>query len=196
MKIHCLKKTPYTYSCNSYLILGDWNALEDVSALIDPGIDGYIGNEISRINTGVGKAKLDFIILTHNHFDHSAGVGEIKARFGGEVLASIPGPQVDRIIKNGEKMILGDQEFEVIHVPAHSEDSICLYCRNEGVLFTGDTPVNIKSPSDKHCAEYLAFFERLNHLPINSIYCGHDPPIDENPKRLIKRGMEILKKDC
>ena len=37
MKIVPLKKRPGTYSCNSYLILGDWNRIEDVNTLIDPG---------------------------------------------------------------------------------------------------------------------------------------------------------------
>lgn len=32
--------------------------------------------------------KLDYIILTHEHYDHISGVNEIKANFGGEVLAS------------------------------------------------------------------------------------------------------------
>jgi hypothetical protein len=40
---------------------------------------------------------------------------------------------------------MGDGYFEVIHMPGHSSDSICLYNQAEGVLFAGDSPVLITS---------------------------------------------------
>ena len=58
MKIIPLKKNDKIYSCNSYLILGDWNRVEDVNTLIDPGIDGFVlaGNRASlhRFRQGGG----------------------------------------------------------------------------------------------------------------------------------------------
>ena len=36
------------YTCNSYLLLGDWNVLGDVNTLIDPGTDGSVINEIEN----------------------------------------------------------------------------------------------------------------------------------------------------
>ena len=32
-----------------------------------------------------------------------------------------------------------------IHTPGHTEDSICLYCKAEGVLFSGDMPLVINA---------------------------------------------------
>ena len=78
MRVVCLKQHPYKYSCSSYLILGDWNRIEDVNTLVDGGIDGFILEEISKLSTGVGKKAVEQIVLTHSHFDHCAGVKFVK----------------------------------------------------------------------------------------------------------------------
>lgn len=36
MKIIPLKRNNGRYSCNPYLVLGDWNRLDDINTVIDP----------------------------------------------------------------------------------------------------------------------------------------------------------------
>ena len=48
-------------------------------------------------------------------------------------------PHVDRLLQDGDKVALGSSTFTVIETPGHSEGSICLYCADAGVLFSGDT---------------------------------------------------------
>ena len=69
MRVVCLKSNPCQYSCSSYLILGDWNRIEDVNTLVDGGIDEFILEEISKLSTGVGKKGVEQIIHTHGHFE-------------------------------------------------------------------------------------------------------------------------------
>lgn len=194
MKIIPLRQNPRTYSCIPYLVLGNWNRLEDVNALVDTGSDAYLLEQIREINTGVGKRPVERIVLTHNHFDHTGGVEAIKKLFSTEILAWSPGPFVDRLIHDGERIRLGDRSFLVIHAPGHSHDSICLYSEEDGVLFSGDTTIQLQSSEGTYTAEYIALLERLVALNIRSIYSGHDRPITEDTADILRRTCEIAKR--
>ena len=74
MKVTLLKKNPNIYTCNAYLVRGNWNAISDVNTLIDIGTDSYIYEELQTISTGVGKRRVEQVILTHEHFDHASGL--------------------------------------------------------------------------------------------------------------------------
>lgn len=189
MRVLCLKSNPKNYSCRSYLILGDWSLVQDLNTLIDPGPDDYVITEIEKIYTGVGKKPVDQIVLTHNHFDHAAGNLAVKKYFGARTLAAHPAPDVDQILKDADKIKIADREFEVIKSSIHSEDSICLYCRDERTLFSGDTPVRIIADSS-FSNEHLSFFKRLNSLPLQTVYSGHDPPITQDVPQIISKSLD------
>ena len=132
------------YTCNSYLLLGDWNVLGDVNTLIDPGTDGSVINEIETLSTGCGKVPVEQIILTHNHFDHAAGVEVFKRRYGARVYAWCEGKDVDGLLHDDQIIKVGDDQLQVIHTPGHSSDSICLYNRTQRILFSGDTQLRVR----------------------------------------------------
>jgi glyoxylase-like metal-dependent hydrolase (beta-lactamase superfamily II) len=177
MKVIQLKRSGKLYSCNSYLVLGDWNRLEDMNTVIDPGTDGFVLDEIEHLSTGCGKVAVEQVILTHNHFDHSGGVTALKERYGARVLAFADGPGVDELLRDGQFVRAGDEMLEVLHTPGHSSDSICLYAPAPKTLFSGDTPVRIRSPGDVYTQEYLEGLVRLSGRKIARIYSGHDEPI-------------------
>jgi glyoxylase-like metal-dependent hydrolase (beta-lactamase superfamily II) len=177
MKVIQLKRSNKVYSCNSYLILGDWNRLEDVNTVIDPGTDGFVLDEIEHLSTGCGKVAVEQVILTHNHFDHSGGIMALKKRYGSRVLAYSNGPGVDHLLRDGQFIKVGDEMFEVLHTPGHSSDSICLYAPAPKALFSGDTVVRIRSPGDVYTQEYLDGLVKLARRKILKIYSGHDEPM-------------------
>ncbi|HEY9069616.1 MAG TPA: MBL fold metallo-hydrolase [Candidatus Ozemobacteraceae bacterium] len=193
MKILPLTPNPRTYSCIPYLVLGSWNRLEDMNTLVDTGSDAFILGQISGINTGVGKRAVERIVLTHNHFDHTGGVDAIKREYASEVLAWNPSPLVDRLLHDGELLQLGDRTFLVIHAPGHSHDSVCLFCEEDGVLFSGDTPIRIQSPGGTYSEKYIDVLERLAAMNIRTIYPGHDAPITEEPLTLLRRSCLLAK---
>jgi len=194
MKVINLPTNEETYNCNPYLILGSWNKLEDINALIDAGADNYLVKEIEKQSTGVGKKPVDKVIITHNHFDHTGAVQMLKEKYGAEILAFIKFPGVDRVLKEGESFLLGDKRFEVIHTPGHSSDSICLYCADEGVLFSGDMTIRVYAQDGSYSDEYIKSIEKLSKLKINVIYPGHGEPITENPELIISNTLKILNK--
>ncbi len=192
MKIIRLKQNPSIYCGNSYLVLGTWNKISDVNALIDTGTDGYITSEIEHTNTGVGKSPIDKIFLTHNHFDHSGGVTKIKEKFNAKVYASITGQDVDFLLKDGEEIQLGDEYFEVIFTPGHSSDSVCFYCKKEKILFSGDTAIRINMQDGTYTDDYINTIKRLSKLKIDIIYPGHGDALTENPEKIIRNTLSVI----
>jgi glyoxylase-like metal-dependent hydrolase (beta-lactamase superfamily II) len=192
MKVYKLETNPGIYSSNAYLILGDWNKLEDINALVDTGSDPFIQGHIKRINTGVGKVQLDKIILTHTHFDHIGGVDILQKLYGCQVLAYTKYIEKIRLIHDGEILHLGDNYFEVIHAPGHSSDSICLYNKSEGILFSGDTQIRINSTDGTYTPEFVNTIKRLAELKISIIYPGHGDPLKENPEGVLQNTLKTV----
>ncbi len=175
MKIIPLKQSVGTYSCRSYLILGDWNRVEDLNTVIDPGTDEILA-EIEQLSTGFGKIAVEQIILTHTHFDHVGGAAALKRRYGARVLAFSGAPGVDELINDGQFVKAGDAFLEVIHIPNHSSDSICLFAPGAQALFSGDTQLRIRTPEEPYSEEYLKGLDKLAGRNIQTVYSGHDEP--------------------
>ncbi len=187
MKVIRLNTNPKLYSGNSFLLLGEWNTIDDINAVIDTGTDDYIVKEIDKLYTGVGKNPVDKIVLTHNHFDHMGGTSALKKAFNAKVYANVfSGDVVDYILKDGDTIKLAEHEFYVIYSPGHSTDSICLYCEKEQVLFSGDTTLQIRDTNSAYTLDYLETMQKLAMLKIKTIYPGHGGPITNNPEEMIK----------
>jgi len=189
-----LKKSGQVYSCNSYLILGDWNRIEDLNTIVDPGTDGFILEEIESLSTGFGKVAVEQIILTHNHFDHNGGTLALKERYGARVLAFAGGPGVDELLRDGQVLRAGDDFLEVIHTPGHSSDSICLYAPQVRAVFSGDTQLRIRGPGGDYTQGYLDGLERLSGKQVRSIYSGHDEPVTENVQEILRETVALVQR--
>ena len=193
MKVLRLENKDNVYSSNVYLILGTWNRLEDVNTIIDTGTFPSILDRLEEINSGVGKKKVEQIILTHNHYDHTGNLPALKKQYGPRVMAFADGPLVDEHLVNGRKLIFGDRSFEVIHTPVHSSDSICLYCGEEGVLFSGDAPLKILSDGGTYGGDFISILESFLGLNIQIIYPGHDEPCGKNINRMLERTLKNVR---
>jgi len=194
VQIVSLTKTNKLYSCNSYLLLGDWNGMKDLNTVIDPGTDDFILEEIERISTGFGKVAVEQIILTHNHFDHVGGIQALKERYGARVLAFVGGPGVDELIRDGQFLKAGDDFLEVIHTPGHSSDSVCLYAPQAQAVFSDDTQLRIRGPGSDYSQGYLDGLERLSGKKIRVLYTGHDEPLIENISETLRESIAQIKR--
>lgn len=178
MKIINLTKSSTMYTSNVYLVLGHWNTLEDVNTLIDVGRDPSIILRIISTHTGVGKKRIEQVILTHNHYDHTSLLPLIKEKFDPRIYAfseNISG--VDHLIKDGDQIQVGDSMVEVIHTPLHTTDSVCLYCEKDAILFSGDTPLLFNSSPVPENKQFIESLKRLSKRRIRVIYGGHGTPL-------------------
>ncbi len=105
--------------CNCYLIENNNKYL-----LIDPGA------EYNKILNFISNKNIIGIIITHGHFDHIGCINKLHEQF------NYPIYNKDNL-KNGINNI-GEFQFEVIYTPGHTNDSICIYFKDELIMFTGD----------------------------------------------------------
>jgi glyoxylase-like metal-dependent hydrolase (beta-lactamase superfamily II) len=178
-------------------------------------------DEITVIDTGAGdpmntlppKLKtLDLdprnvkqIILTHTHFDHTGGI---------EALASMASPRVllheDGIndvegfglgvskLHDGDSVLAGNRRLEVIHTPGHMPGAICLYERQDKILFSGDTVfpdggfgrTDLPGGESRKLVESLA---RLAMLKVDFILPGHMEPVTSNARTHLATAYENAK---
>jgi len=191
MRVLAFGRSERVYSSNSYLLLGQWNRIEDVNALVDPGADPAIVPFLEAAATGVGKRKVDLVVLTHRHYDHASMAPAIRARYGVPVAGWGPsGEDIDLELADGERLRLGDEEFEVIHAPGHTDDSICLFGTESGALFVGDAPVIVNGRDGTHEAGFVAALHRLAALPVTTIFFGHGEPLTEGCRERLRVSLE------
>lgn len=146
----------------------------------------------------IGNADLEYILLTHGHFDHIEGVHDIKARYGAKVciskedepmlssarlsLAVFCGFQqndtsADIILGEGDSLMLGETEIKVISTPGHTKGGLCYIA--DDCIFTGDTLFfcscgRTDFPGGDE-QEMLQSLHRLSQLDENlKVYPGHE----------------------
>ena len=174
MRITQLATSGTIYTCNCYYVTGTWNTLRDRNSIIDPGCDPSVFESLEAAHTGVGQRKVEQVILTHGHYDHVSLLGEFKRRYNAKVYAASPAIEgVDQCLTHGDRLLLGDREFEVLVTPGHSSDSLCFYNDEEGVLFSGDTPLVINGCDGTYEPGFLEALEEISRRNVRAIYFGH-----------------------
>jgi len=131
-------------------------------------------------------------VLTHSHSDHCALLPQVRAAFHPKVLAFSPSvDEIDHVLRDGDKIRMGDEDFEIIHTPGHSSDSICLYNHTEGVLFAGDSPLLITSPSGTYDDGFVSALEKLCARDVRRIYFGHGAPLTEHCNERLRESQRM-----
>lgn len=185
----------HLYSSNVYLVLGEWKRIEDINTLVDVGSDPDIAKAINTLDTGIGKVKVEQVILTHCHSDHTAALSAVREAYRPRVCAFSPHVEgVDHILKDGETLRVGEYMCEVIHTPGHSSDSICLYCEEESVLFAGDTPVVIHAGGGAYEEDFMEALTKLSRRRISKIYFGHGAPLLQDAQGAILESLSHVRK--
>ena len=156
----------------SYLIANE-NTKE--AAIVDPSFNSDLIIELAR-REGL---KVNYVIATHHHTDHTAGVGDIKSAFGSKVVAhELSNIEKDVSVIDGSVLQIGGIIIKVIHTPGHTKDGICLLV--EKILLTGDTLFvgecgRTDMPDGSSEDMYDSLFNKLMRLDGKiKIYPGHD----------------------
>ncbi|HUA78696.1 MAG TPA: MBL fold metallo-hydrolase [Acetobacteraceae bacterium] len=162
---------PMTYhGTNTYLIES-----EDGVAVLDPGPDDPAHVE-AVITAGGGR--INRILLSHGHRDHTGAVAKLRAATGAPVYGW--NPSVNPDVENDHPLAEGDTVagLTVLHTPGHAADHLC-YATANGVLFTGDHVMtwstSTVSPPHGDMAAYFASLDRLAGRADRYYLPGHGP---------------------
>ena len=174
---------------NCYLITDQASGL---SALVDCTDDS------KEMRDFIGSAKLEYILLTHGHFDHIGGVVAISRDYGAKVVISAQdasmlssgkaslsaffGIKQDKItpdltVSEGSSLMLGETQIKVLATPGHTKGGVCYLLKD--CIFTGDTlffcscgRTDFPGGSSK---EIMQSLKRLATLEDSlKVYPGHD----------------------
>ncbi|MCA3514930.1 MAG: MBL fold metallo-hydrolase [Phenylobacterium sp.] len=102
--------------------------------------------------------------------------------------------RVSQLVDEGDIIDLGDQCFEVLHLPGHSPGSIGLFQRSTGAFFSGDVIYDGPLLDDIEGADrgaYCRTMERLLSLPVRSVFPGHGPAFGRS--RLLEIARHYLR---
>ncbi|MBL7189284.1 MAG: MBL fold metallo-hydrolase [Phycisphaerae bacterium] len=185
------------YETNSYVLRGSETATDCL--VIDTGLD--IGGLIDFLQ----EQELNpvAIVLTHGHADHIGGVAALRSRFGdmkvhihkldAEMLTE---PQANLSAMTGAPFTTKPEDFSlqeqsvidlagiellVLHTPGHTPGGICLYSKEDGVAFVGDTLFadsvgRTDFPGGSMSQLTSSIREKLFTLPDETkVYPGHGP---------------------
>ena len=178
---------------NSYIVF-DEKSKE--AMVVDPG-----GEPEKIIETlEILGANLKYIFLTHCHADHIGGIKILKDAKGGKILISrqdseglynkdinlaeyinmeIPELEADSRLDDNDLIHVGNIEFKVISTPGHTKGGLCLFCEDEGLVFTGDTLFSgtwgrTDLPTGSFVDIITSITDKLMPLPDDTIvYPGH-----------------------
>ncbi len=145
--------------------------------VVDPGDADVVLEALKRLSL-----RLETILVTHHHIDHTGGVDVLRNTTGATVFGPLTEtmPEPIRRLEGGDKVQAMGLTFEVTDVPGHTSGHIAYYCNNVAgspLLFCGDTLFSggCGRLFEGTPAQMLASLTQLASLPGNTrVCCTHE----------------------
>jgi glyoxylase-like metal-dependent hydrolase (beta-lactamase superfamily II) len=129
------------------------------------------------------------LVVTHHHSDHVGAVERLQDALAlplwahGATAQRVRWP-VARELADGDLLVLGGVEVEVVHTPGHAPGHVVLWERGSGLAHGGDMiaglgTILIDPDDDGSMATYLDSLRRLAALPLTRVVPAHGPAIDD-----------------
>lgn len=153
--------------------------------VVDPG-----PSDAAHLRRLAGAGRVELVLLTHHHVDHSETLAEFAA------MADAPARAVDPAFCIGADPLADSERIEaaglalhVIATPGHTADSVCFVLPDDGVhgaVLTGDTVLGrgttIIADPDGALGPYLNSLGRLRALGATgdvTVLPGHGPVLPD-----------------
>ncbi|NVK17024.1 MAG: hydroxyacylglutathione hydrolase [Rhodobacteraceae bacterium] len=152
------------------------NPASGETALVDAPEAGAIRAALSERGWG-----LDWILLTHHHWDHVDGVAELRAAYSAKVIGASADahrlPELDLAVEDGSTFTLLGEEVQVMDVSGHTVGHIAFYLPGAAAVFTADSLMALGCGRlfEGTPQQMWASLSRLAALPPQTmVYSGHE----------------------
>jgi len=223
-------------SSNNILFTG-----RDQSALVDSGYATHAPQTLDLVLHGLRGRRLDLLVNTHLHSDHCGGNAALQQIHGCRTLIpeaearavrdwdeaalsyvatgqQCPRFGFDATIAAGDRLMLGEFEWQVLGAPGHDPHSVILYCPAERLLISADAlwengfgVIFPELEGESGFAEARATLEQIVGLDVRLVIPGHGAPFADvagalerafhrldylaaDPARNARNGIKVLVK--
>ncbi|MBM9467392.1 MBL fold metallo-hydrolase [Nakamurella leprariae] len=151
--------------------------------VIDPGPD-----DAGHLRRLAEAGRVDLVLITHRHADHTGGSAGFAALTGAPVRALDPAFCLDADpLRDGELIEVAGLSVQVVATPGHTADSVCFMLpagpTAGPAVFTGDTILGrgttVLAPPDGTLRDYLASLHRLRALGPARVFPAHGPDLPD-----------------
>jgi len=145
------------------------------TACIDTPDAGAILRELKKLGW-----TLSLVLNTHWHPDHAGGNAEVVAATGAKVVGPAEVTRIaalDREVRGGDTVMLGETRFEVIETGGHTLGHIAYHDAADGIAFVGDTlfALGCGRLFEGTAEQMWTSLQRLAALPDDTtVYCAHE----------------------
>jgi len=144
--------------------------------VVDPSVCSDVEEQLKKLNRS-----LDYILITHHHWDHVGGVDELMQKYSCKLIVPKHFPlkkqNIERCVGEGDKVQIGEYSFTVMEVPGHTKDHIVYHDPNKQVAFVGD--VLFRAGCGRNFEgtfeDFTESLWKIYQLPDETmIYCAHE----------------------
>lgn len=159
--------------------------------------------------------EIDKIFITHYHEDHTGNIRQLEKLhnctvYAPEMTCEImkKPPKIsfiqkvmygersahNTLIPTGDIIETKNFQFQVIPVPGHASDMVCLYEANRKWLFSADLYVNSYIGyflATESVFEQIESTRKILNLDFDTMFCAHNPQL-ENGKDQLNKKLEFL----
>lgn len=190
-RITCRNPSPFTFHGTNTYLIGT-----GAVTVLDPGPAD--ADHIEDILQAAGSNKIEAILVSHTHVDHSPGAGLLQERTGAPIIGCGPHRAArpltdgevnpmdasadssyapDRVLGHGETVSAGGVDFEALETPGHTANHLCFALTGTDLLLSADHVMawstSIVAPPDGNMRSYMASLDLLLERHETTYLPGH-----------------------
>ena len=198
--MHIVRLGGRGWDCNQFLCK---DAKSNAYDVVDAGHGLDFENVLREVAALIEPTRIRSVAITHEHLDHVNGIPQWqslgakvvaspaaanKLRMGRDPTSEQFGGRIHQIadvteIRDGDRLSLGERDFEVLETPGHAPGSTCYWDAPSGTLFSGDTlfaegGIGRFDFPDSKLKQHAESILRLSKLPVRMLHCGHGPSVE------------------